>query len=258
MNPTMSNNLNSVFNETSPEVSNPNNIIDSVTHAITKIPNNIAQIPAKVMICFYIRYPTVNKEEWDVWVSTQFQVVHTFNDLNPEWAETMLKRFNNASEEAKLRGSGWSEGRLLEIKLKQAKYSPIVGKLYVPLPRALVLKRAVLNMKNDDNKCFMWCVLAKLFPVKEHGERASYYTKHVKHLKFDGIHFPVSIDQIDQFENQNKLTIKPYGWTEERQLFPIRISKKAPSICDSLDSHIDLLLIDNHYTLIRSISRLIA
>ena len=143
----MNENLNNFFTETSVEISNPKKVglMDFVQHAITKIPDNIEQTPAKIMICVYIRYTTINNEELDVWVGTKFYVVNTFNDLNEEFAETMLQGFNNASEQAKLRGSGWSEGKVLEIKLKETKYNPIVGNSYVPLPKALADKKAVLT-----------------------------------------------------------------------------------------------------------------
>ena len=262
--------MDSVFKETILEVNDPSPI-KSLQHAITTIHDHITHIPAKVMICVKIKYTTVNNEQLDVWVSTKFQAVITFADLNEEWAETMLQGFITASEEAKLRGSGWSEGEVLEIKLKQSKYNPIVGNSYVPLPEALINKRAVLNIKNTDNKCFMWCILAKLFPVLKNAERITNYTPYINHLNFEGIEFPVNVECIDQFEDQNKLfmnvdgqteerqlSVNVYGWSEERQLFPIKISKNAPKINDPLDTHVDLLLFNNHYTLIRTMSRLIA
>ena len=38
-------------------------------------------------------------------------------------------------------------------------------------------KKAIINIKNNDDKCFMWCVLAQLYPVAKNAERVSNYNK---------------------------------------------------------------------------------
>ena len=62
--------------------------------------------------------------------------------------------------------------------------------------------------------------------------------------KFDwtGIEFPVSLKQIDKFENQNNYAINVFGY--ERVVYPLRISKKK----DSCEQVINLLLIANEET----------
>ena len=32
------------------------------------------------------------------------------------------------------------------------------GKIHLPLPEGLANKKAIINMKSDDNKSFLWCV----------------------------------------------------------------------------------------------------
>ena len=71
----------------------------------------------------------------------------------------MMRNFENAAEIARMRGSGWMVGEVLSIELKETKFNPIIGRSYVPLPADVVAKRAVLNIQNTDDKCFMWCVL---------------------------------------------------------------------------------------------------
>jgi hypothetical protein len=41
------------------------------------------------------------------------------------------------------------------------------------LPKFLQDKQCCVNMQNDDDKCFIWCVLRALHPVKSHKERIS-------------------------------------------------------------------------------------
>ena len=37
---------------------------------------------------------------------------------------------------------------------------------YKPYPKSLADKKAIITMKNKDNKCFLWCILRALNPSK--------------------------------------------------------------------------------------------
>ena len=69
-------------------------------------------------------------------------------------------------------------------------------------------KKGRINIKNEDNECFRWCHLAKVYSdkVKSNRERISHYKKYVNTLNYDGIEFPVSIKQIPRIENQNNIS----------------------------------------------------
>ena len=68
------------------------------------------------------------------------------------------------------RGSGWV-GRVEELWLDIARYQPLRGGCYIPLPAAVRLKKAVVNVKNKDNHCLRWALRSALFPVT-HGQHA--------------------------------------------------------------------------------------
>ena len=74
-------------------------------------------------------------------------------------------------------------------------------------------------------------------------------------LCWDGLEFPVQVDKIGIFENNNpKYAVNVYSYDEE--VYPIRISKN-----NNREQTIDLLLISNdktnHYCWIKSMPRLI-
>ena len=48
------------------------------------------------------------------------------------------------------------------------KSDPLGASSYIDLPKRVKMKRAIINIKNKDRKCFLWSVLAYLHPVKEH------------------------------------------------------------------------------------------
>jgi len=66
-------------------------------------------------------------------------------------------------------------------------------------------KRACLNIENNDDKCFLWCVLAGIHPLQQvdHPERVSKYRRYENELIMDGIEYPVKIRDIDRFERLN-------------------------------------------------------
>ena len=57
-----------------------------------------------------------------------------------------------------------------------------------------------MNVQNEDNKCFLYSVLAKLHPVEKNTERLSNYEPYIEELKTDGISMPMRLQQIPKFE----------------------------------------------------------
>ena len=52
-------------------------------------------------------------------------------------------------------GSGWVLDEILHLDLSIAQYTPVKGSSYIPLPTKLKTKKAIINIKNSDSKCFM-------------------------------------------------------------------------------------------------------
>ena len=51
-------------------------------------------------------------------------------------------------------------------------YSPLIGSSFVELPSELKnSKKGLINIKTNDNKCFLWCHVRHLNLVKKHPER---------------------------------------------------------------------------------------
>ena len=51
-------------------------------------------------------------------------------------------------------------------------YSPLIGSTYIELPDKLKNPmKGLINVKNNDNKCFLWCHIRHLNPLKIHPER---------------------------------------------------------------------------------------
>ncbi len=63
-------------------------------------------------------------------------------------------------------GSGWRLYSIIKLVIQATKYKPLAGNKYTtPLPKRLIGKNAIANMKNDDNECFKWAVTRALHPT---------------------------------------------------------------------------------------------
>ena len=53
-------------------------------------------------------------------------------------------------------GSGWVFKSIASLEIHTVKYKPMGGSSYIPLPKYLADKKALINLKNDDQQCFKW------------------------------------------------------------------------------------------------------
>ena len=173
---------------------------------------------------------------------------------------TMTSRIFQSIQNFNNRGSGWQFDRIEHLDININPYNPLSASTYIPLPKKLADKKAIINVKNEnDNECFKWAVTSAVFPKEKNAERLSKQMREDSE-KFDwsGIKFPVSLKQIDKFENNNPYTINVLGY-EDAVVYPLRISKKNEQNCEQV---INLLLIaneeTNHYCWIKNMSRLLS
>lgn len=83
-------------------------------------------------------------------------------------------------------GSNWTLDKILGLTLNVAKYSPIRGSSFIPVPIRLRVKKAIINVQNSDQKCFQWAILSALHPAARHAERVSNYVQYADELDFTG------------------------------------------------------------------------
>ena len=66
------------------------------------------------------------------------------------------------------------------------------GSSWMPLPAFLAKKKAIINMKNLDEKCFQWSFLRGVFPTKNHPERIGDLQEKVEEFDWSGLSFPTN------------------------------------------------------------------
>ena len=162
-------------------------------------------------------------------------------------------------------GSGWVFVEVENLTLHTVIWDPLNAGSYIDLPKELKDKKALINMKNEDDKCFMWCVLRALNPKDDHSERIDKDLKSKQDtLNMEGIDYPVNFRGIDRFEKQNpNISISILGYSKEEKVYPLKISKYTKGKKeDGRKYDITLLLLkdgeNSHYCIVKNISALLS
>ena len=160
---------------------------------------------------------------------------HVLNSNNKEMIKQIygefMGRIKGEIESWSERGSGWEIERIETAYINVAKYQPLRGGTYLPLPANLAKKKAIINVKNKDNQCLKWALRAALFPPKDgrHAQRPSKYPVN-DGINYEGIDFPTPLKQLNKLERQNpNLAINVFGW-EKYTVIVHRISTKEQNV----------------------------
>ena len=84
-------------------------------------------------------------------------------EVHDRSVQTIEERIQNFKQ----RGSNWRFERVLSLDIHFTDFIPLRGSTFIPFPRKIRDKKAVINMKNDDNLCFKWSVTRSLNPVEK-------------------------------------------------------------------------------------------
>ena len=99
--------------------------------------------------------------------------------------QEILYRIDNCFNE----GSGWIIKSINAEYINVSVYSPLPGSTYIEL--SLRLKNSMkrfINIRNNDNRCFLWCHIRHLNTLKTHPESTTNVNKNmVSDLGYEGI-----------------------------------------------------------------------
>ena len=128
-------------------------------------------------------------------------------------------------------GSNW---QILSVNFQYIDillYNPLEGSSYIELPKELQNpKKGLINIKNEDQKCFFFLYHLHIDEITDHPERVSKYKKYdgsvsasercpkgsakpcltpkaQGSLNFNGINFPVAIKDIPKIEKMNNISV---------------------------------------------------
>ena len=134
------------------------------------------------------------------------------------------------------------------------KTNDLNGSNYIKIP---LRSNAILNIENNDKYCFLWSIIASLYPCNNnHPNRVSNYRKYFNELKINGFDFTngFKCSDVHKFNELNNLSVKIFEinfYQDQNQwkhkLIPIEVSN------NNSDTVIDLAISKNHYVLIKKL-----
>ena len=130
----------------------------------------------------------------------------------------------------------------------------MIGSTYIELLDELKNSRkGLINIQNDDNKCFSWCHIRHLNLIDKNSQRITEKDKElVSKLNYERIKFPVSKKDYCKIEVENKISINGFSY-DNKLTYPVYSSN--PKLSDSMN----LLLISDkfksHYVYVKYFDR---
>ena len=181
-------------------------------------------------------------------------------DTYEEMKDKMLESLAKYQKE----GSGWQLYSIKGLDISVVKFNPLDGSGYSKLPPLIAKKKAVINIKNNDDQCFKWAVTRALSPVKRDSERITKeLRKQAEEFNWEGITFPMKVKDIPIWEKNNDKFVSVFGYDDEsKKIYTIKVCNELTSIV--LDEEQDKKLInlflhdDNHYCVVKNLSRLVS
>ena len=136
------------------------------------------------------------------------------------------------------------------------------GSSYLPLPDWLAKKKTIINPHNDNEECSKRAVIAAENVGMKNPQRVSNLREFTNNYDWSGLKFPVSMENIKDFEMNNDISINVLS-VENRDIYICRKGIRIAPGCPLAGPHeINLLLISKggiqHYATIKSLSRLLS
>lgn len=228
----------------------------------------------KISACFAAKFEKAVGDQIEtqtLYLWSPNEIVDFETELRSFYDDEIVTAINQRIDDVGIRGSGFSLSEILELNIQISSFDPLSGSSYIPVPKFLQLKRAVINVINNDNECFKYAVLSaiccdpKLKSDKiSHPERASSYKQFENMCDFSGLKYPVNLKQISSFEKKNpNISVNVYMFENKtNKVRPLRLTSKVKK------SHIHLLLltkqvgdskteVKSHYCWIKKLSALV-
>ena len=169
-------------------------------------------------------------------------------ELTKKMNEWMLENMRNFQKGR----SNWQFLRVERVEIHLDEMT--VGK-FIPLPEWLDAKKALTNMKNEnDDECFKYCLGRWKNPVEKNPQRiTSLLKKQCEELIWEGISFPISWRGIDRFERQNDISVNVLG-LDGKEIVTLRKTREKK------ENHVILFKLkqgeNEHFALVNNLNRL--
>ena len=121
--------------------------------------------------------PSFPSEVFIVYPTTDVQTV----------VENIYLNITNQIDNYERNGSGWVLFHLVNMDIHFHAFDPLRASSYIPMPKKF--KFGYVNIKNDDQKCFLYSVLADIHPAADikNAARVTNYKQYENELDMTGV-----------------------------------------------------------------------
>ncbi|GFV78656.1 c2H2-type domain-containing protein [Trichonephila clavipes] len=143
--------------------------------------------------------------------------------------DDMSEKIVKESEDFEGRDSGWTLDEILRLEVRTNRYSPFRGSSsFIEVPKQIAETKAIINVINKkDSQCFMWSILAALYPNTSNPNKTSSYVPHLNKLNFDGISFPTPLNELSRGHYKDPVV---YRGIDAPKIFIEKLEKDAIEI----------------------------
>ena len=122
----------------------------------------------------------------------------------------------------------WIVEEILSQYLNLSSYLPLSGSTYVKLPKDLSHPmKDLINIQNNDNKCFLWCHVRHLNCEGKHLWRIIKKDREIgKTLNYGRIKFPVGKKNYGKISVINKININVFCY-KDKVIYPVYLSDQS-------------------------------
>ena len=117
--------------------------------------------------------------------------------------------------------SGWIINKIEGLYINAANYEPLLGGSYIQLPKILnSLMKSLINLKNKNHKCFMWCHVRLIYPQNRNAERTNKQDKKIAaNLSYSDIAFPLDINDYEKTEDRFQMRVNVFAYENKFILY---------------------------------------
>ena len=189
-----------------------------------------------------------------------YDINHSTHDpqYNPHAQElkTIIERLLASNAKYIREKSGLVLSEILYLNIHWIRYAPLSGSAWTPLPKFLQNKKAIINVKNNDNRCFAYAIAAALHPISrtKHPYRPEQYEEFFEEEGLNDIQYPVNPIEMQEIEEKLHININLFGFYDDigKARFPMYISKQ------NFEQTVDLIYFNEHYAWIKDFGRFIS
>ena len=140
---------------------------------VTNLPENNLKTKVKIILWYIMEKTNIADGEMieqPVAFHSDIKVNLQGTDVN-ELYDTMIDKVMENIANFQMQCSNWTFKFINALVMHTVAYEPFQGSSYIPLPRERGMKKAIINLKNENDECFRWAVLRTMNPTDKHPER---------------------------------------------------------------------------------------